>query len=348
MNGGKLRIETELATDKFDRQVANLQKKIDKVEDKKVVIETQIEEKQADLDLQRKKVDELADAYQRVSELKEKIDSGTATWKEQQTFKTMPSLDTLNNQFETALNKQIKMENAVGNLQTKYENINTEVAEYNNQIKGVELAKHTAEVERMKKSFDSVGNSVQNVIKKVGRLALGIFGVRSAYMMLRRASSDLAQYDEEYASKLEYIRYVLTQAIAPILRWIVEKVMQLLQFINMIIYALTGRNLFKGTAESFQKMKKGAEGTSKAVKEISKQLLGFDEVNVLTANSDTGTQSGASGVGTNFGNLPDLGKIPKQWEGWFDFIKKNKDKIIGAILGIARSNFSFKNNWRFT
>ena len=190
--------------------------------------------------------------------------------------------------------------------------------------------------------INNLGKSFENSIKKVGRLALGIFGIRSAYMALRSASSDLAGYDEQYATNLEYIRFVLTQAIAPVLREIVSLAMKLLQLINMIVNALFGVNLFsKGSAESFNKMKKGASGVSKAVKEIKKQLTGFDEINMLTDQSDSGTKSGAGGVGMPSMDLSSLqGKTPE----WIQWLADNKDLVFAILAGIASGLLAIKLN----
>lgn len=188
--------------------------------------------------------------------------------------------------------------------------------------------------------IENLGKSFEKSVKSVARLALGIFGIRSAYMTLRRASSDLASYDDQYATNLEYIRYVLTQAIAPVLRGIVSLAMKLLQLINMIVNALFGVNLFsKGSAESFQKMKAGAGGVSKAVKEIKKQLTGFDEINMLTDQSDTGTSAGAGGVG-----MPDidLSSIQGEVPGWIKWLADNKDLIFALLGGIASGILAIK------
>ena len=170
-------------------------------------------------------------------------------------------------------------------------------------------------------------------MSKAGRLALSIFGIRTAYMALRRASSDLANYDKQYAINLEYIRFVLTQPIAPVLRGIVELAMKLLSYINMIAQAWFGVNLFSsGSAENFKKMKSSAGGVSKAVKQIKKDLLGFDEINVLTDQSDTGTRAGAGGVGMPSFDISDYqGEIPE----WMKWIADNKGLLIGALLGIV-------------
>jgi len=197
----------------------------------------------------------------------------------------------------------------------------------------VKIQKQVADVDKLKNSFNSVGSSIQKSIKNVGRLALGIFGIRSAFMFLRRASSDLANYDQQYATNLEYIRYALTQAIAPVLQWIVSLAAKLLGYINAIFQGWFGINLFsRGSAENFNKMKAGANGVSKAVKEIKKQLAGFDEINMLTDQSDTGTSAGAGGVTTPNFDLSALQGEPPEWLQW---IINHKDEILAILLGIA-------------
>lgn len=184
--------------------------------------------------------------------------------------------------------------------------------------------------------FDLMNSSLASAIKKAGRLVLGIFSIRSAYMALRRASSDLATYDPQYATNLEYIRWVLTQAIAPVLKWIVNTVGTILQYLYAILNAWFGIGAkIDLSAESFNKMKKGANGVSKAVKQIKRDLLGFDEVNRLTGQSSTGTSAGAGGVGIPDFELGGLKEVPE----WLQWIIDNKQKVldiltaIGAIIG---------------
>lgn len=203
-----------------------------------------------------------------------------------------------------------------------------------------EKATNSGDVNQLVKGFKDFGNSIQSSIGKVAKLALGIFGIRSAYMALRRASSDLASYDQQYATNLEYIRYALTMAVAPVLRYIVNLAATLLQYINMILNALFGINIFsRGSAESFNKMKAGAGGALKAVKEIKKQLAGFDEINMLTDQSDTGTAGGAGGVGMPSFDLSTFNiKQPK----WLDWLVKNKKNILSLFGGIAGFLVTFK------
>ena len=341
---GEITIGTKLDTDKFDRQISQLEKKMKKEEDKKIVIDAKLGSQQQELDEARQKTDALADAYQRLKEAQNKVSTGQATPKEFTTFQdlqsTYGSLEQLGASFDTALSKQDAIEQKVAQTKYRYDEINAKVSEYKQKIENVKIEKQVADVEKLKSGFNSVGSSIQGAVKHVTRLALGIFGIRRAFMFLRRASSDLASYDKQYATNLEYIRYALTQMIAPVLQWIVNLAAKLLGYINAIMQGWFGINLFsRGSAENFNKMKAGASGVSKAVKEIKKQLTGFDEINMLTDQSDTGTSAGAGGVGMPSFDLSAMqGDVPP----WLQWIIDHKDEILSTLGGIAAGLLALK------
>ena len=341
---GEITIGTKLDTDKFDRQISQLEKKMKKEEDKKIIIDAKLGSQQQELDEARQKADALADAYQRLKEAQNKVSTGQATPKEFTTFQdlqsTYGSLEQLGASFDKALTKQDAIEQKVAQTKYRYDEINAKVSEYKQKIENVKIEKQVADVEKLKSGFNSVGSSIQGAVKHVTKLALGIFGIRSAFMFLRRASSDLASYDQQYATNLEYIRYALTQMIAPVLQWIVNLAAKLLGYINAIMQGWFGINLFsRGSAENFNKMKAGASGVSKAVKEIKKQLTGFDEINMLTDQSDTGTSAGAGGVGMpNFDLSAMQGEVPA----WLQWIIDNKDEILSTLAGIAGGLIAIK------
>lgn len=73
MYDGSIVTGTELATDKFDKQIVGLEKKINEEEDKKIVIETKLSGQEQELERAKQKVDELTEAYQRMKTAKESI-----------------------------------------------------------------------------------------------------------------------------------------------------------------------------------------------------------------------------------------------------------------------------------
>ena len=242
------------------------------------------------------------------------------------------------------LEKQLEDPKSLGFSDEDILQIEVELEKTKNKL--VSLRKEKQKLEETKgtqgitEGINNLGKSFENAVSRAGRLALAIFGIRSAYNLLKSASSELATYDEQYATNLEYIRFVLTQAIAPVLRGIVQLAMQLLSYINAIVQAWFGINLFSsGSAENFKKMKSQAGGVSKAVKEIKKQLAGFDEVNILTDQSDSGTSAGAGGVGMPSMDLSAMQGEPPAWLQW---IIDHKDVILSVLGGIAAGLIAIK------
>lgn len=344
MADGYITIGTRLNTDKFDKQISDLENKMKKEEEKKLIIETKLSSQEQELDTARKKTDELADAYQRLSKIQEKVASGKATPTDFSTMQNLQNqygtLEKIDGTFQKSLSKQDAIELKAKQLQAQYNGINQRVDEYKRKIEGINLQRQQSDIQKISNGFKGVGNSIQGAVRKAGKLALAIFGVRSAYLKLRQASSELASYDEQYAANLQYISFVLTQAIAPVLRGIVELAMRLLQYINLIAQAWFGVNLFsKGSADNFKKMKNSAGGVSKAVKEIKKQLTGFDEINVLSDQTSTSGGASAGGVGTPSFDVSNFEGEPPKWLKW---ILDNRDLILSIIAGITGGLIAWK------
>lgn len=165
--------------------------------------------------------------------------------------------------------------------------------------------------------LEKISNKTSSIIKKVGKWALAVFSVRSAYMFVQRASSTLAQYDEQYAANLEYIRFVLAQMIAPVLQGIVNLAFRLLSYINAIANAWFGINLFsKAGVKNFNKMAGAAASIKKSL-----QTAGFDEMNVL---SDTSSGGGAGGGTPSM----DLSQMEAEIPSWVKWIADNKETLL--------------------
>ena len=210
----------------------------------------------------------------------------------------------------------------------------------------VQLNKEKAKLEQsnamrdLNFNVEGLGNSFENAIKKVGRLVMGVFSIRTAFTAISRASNELASYNPQYAANIEYIRYALTQLIAPVLEYILNLAKTILAYINYIANAWFGVNLFaNASAKNFEKVKKGIGGASSAAKELQKTLTGFDEMNILNSSS-TGGGGGVGGAVSPDFDLADLDSIviPP----WIEWIAKNKDIVIGAIAGIASAFLIFK------
>lgn len=176
-------------------------------------------------------------------------------------------------------------------------------------------------------NLNNVNNGLQNAVKKVTKWGLALFGVRSAYNAIRGAMSTLSQYDTQMADNIEYIRYALASTLQPVIQTILNLVVKLLQYINYIVKAWTGKDLFK-TADAFKNAQKNAKGLNK---ELNKTTASFDEINTVSSSSSAGDGADA-GISTPNVDLTGIqGEIPN----WIQWIVDNKDVLISALFGIA-------------
>lgn len=202
-------------------------------------------------------------------------------------------------------------------------------AQYEKLVNQLEnLRKKQADINKVdltniQKSIDKVGDSTSNVIKKVGKWALAVFGIRSAYMFVRNAMSTLSQYNEQIKADVEYISYALVSMMQPVIERMIQLAYKLLTYINYIAKAWFGVDLFaNASADAMSKSAKSAE-------KMKKSLAGFDEMNVLNDNGTTGAM-GATVPSMDL-SAPEDVPIPK----WIQWIADNKDIVIAGLAGIA-------------
>lgn len=335
MADGTITIETELATDKFDRQIAQLEKKNTELENKYKEIDIKLNDEsitktQQEFDNLKNKAKELELQLKKLEGIRQVgIETGKPMSASTYLGKKMDlqaQLDMTNTQLKEQEALVSKVDDKAIKLYNSQEKIGQQIEENNAKIRQLTMQKQVAEAEAMKGGLEGVKTSFSSLIKQALKYTLAVFGIRGAYMAVRRASSELAQYDTKYAANLEYIRYVLTQAIAPILRYLVNLAGTLLSYIYYVLNAWFGISKYINVgAKGFSKMKASAGGTAKAVKEIKKQLAGFDEMNVLQDNSSAG--GGGASV-PDFDVSKMQGDVPK----WLKWIADHKKLILG-ILG---------------
>lgn len=131
-------------------------------------------------------------------------------------------------------------------------------------------------------SIKNVGTATNNVIGKIGKWALAIFSVRTAYGAISNAMSTLSQHDENLKADLEFIKYSVAVALKPVIEFIVNLAYKLLGIVRAIGLTLFNFDIFsEATAENFKKIQGNAS-------KIKKTLAGFDEMNVLNSASSGG------------------------------------------------------------
>jgi len=218
--------------------------------------------------------------------------------------------------------KQADMGFEVGDtvkLEAQYEKLTNQLI----KLKQKQEDLNKTDLSNIEAQLNKVSKSTSSVIKQVGKWALAIFGVRAAYGFVRNSVSTLAQYNEQLATDLEYIRYAVASSLEPLIEKIVQLVYKLLQYINIIAKAWFGIDLFaNASADALNR-------SAKSAKEMKKSLAGFDEMNLVSG----GMSNASAGGGSPSVDLksPEDVAPPK----WLQFIVNNKDTILGTLAGIA-------------
>lgn len=214
-----------------------------------------------------------------------------------------------------------RLEIKLDNLRKKQTKLNQEQAQMGKlDLSGVQAG------------IDNVNKGLTKTIKKVAKWGLAIFGVRSAYMAVRSAMGTISQYEDGIKNNIDYIKYALAYTLKPIVEWILNAVVKLLQYVNYIAKAWTGKNLFK-TADAFKNAQKGAKGLNK---ELQKTTASFDEMNVLQDTKSGG--GGADIIAPNIDLTGMQGEVPQ----WLKWIVDNKDLILSVFAGVTAGLLAWK------
>lgn len=352
---GTIAIQTKLVTDKFDKQIVKLEENIKREEEKaQLKLKAKL---QAEDELKRHKqaIFEVEQEYEKTSQqvehlqnlMKKQASGVPLTPQEFMDIQSSKEALTVNEKTGKTLDnmyaKEERLNNSVEKTNTEYKQAEKKAADLKKKIEEIKLQKQKNDAEDLKKNFKGFGDSIGDSIKHIGRLALGIFSVASAYRLVSAASSTLGQYDEQYATNLEYIRYLIAQAIAPALKYVVNLASTLLSYLNYIVQAWFGITLFsKNSAKNFMKAKNSTGGISKNTGKIKKDLqtTPFDEMNILTDTSDSGA-SGGAGSGAIAPSIdPSMlqGEVPD----WLKWIADNKDLTLSIMAGISAGLLAWK------
>ena len=345
---GWITIGTKLDTQKFDQEISNVENKIESTEKKQEIINQKTEKYQNELQKASNEVNKLAAEYEKATQKAEALRATINTTKtgSYQNFQAtndyeaqVKIIDELAEKLNKAESKHLNLTTKVTQSKLQYENSVKAVDKLRGKLQQINVKRQQEEFKTIEKSTGEIQKNIGNSIKRIGKMALAVFSVRSAYTALSRASSTLSQYNEQYATDLEYMRFALAQGIAPVLEKIVSLAQTLLYYINYLSQAWFGVNLFSNaSAKSFQEMSKNASNTAKSTKEMKNNLASFDELNVLSQNNEV-QEGGVGSVAPSFdlGNMEDV-EIPE----WLAFIKDNGEEIISVITGIAGAMVALK------
>lgn len=230
-------------------------------------------------------------------------------------------IDELNKKYSDELVNLKDINSKLEENATKQDLIKTKISET-----ALELNK-VKNLENINFSMNKISNNITRIVKKVGRWALAIFGIRGAYMAVRNAINVISQDDKQLKADIDYMKNVFAYALEPVVRKIVELAKQLFIYIGYIIKTWTGKNIFENANKSLQ-------NANSSAKELRKTLTGFDEMNILNENGSVGS----AGILPSFDLSSYGGDMPK----WVKWIANNKDSMLEIISAIAGALIALK------
>lgn len=342
---GYLKIKTKIDNKDVDKGITELENKIKKLQEDNSKSSKEQNLLQKELD-NYQELQASADRYkQKIKELNEEKNL---------MFKNSPALAV---SVDTPEYANIKSQ--ISDMQLKYSQATAEIDKQGPKIEKVcakldkvklKQTENNAKIQQfkdkieaiktnnIKNAIDGIGKSITGQISKIGKMTIAIVGIRTAWSAVRRAVSLVSQYNPQIATDLQYMGYCIANLVAPAVQWLTRLLYTALSYINAIMQAWFGVNIFaNSSAKAFKKMQNSASGTAKATKEIQKSLQGFDEMNIMQDNS--GNTGGGTGVSTPSMDLSNMqGEVPT----WLQWIIDNKDLILAVLAGITAGLISIK------
>lgn len=334
---GYLKIKTKLDNNDIDKDINELENKIKNIETDNLELENSKENLEEEI-RQYENLCNTADKYrEKINQLNKERKSLTEGGLKDS---DVPKYNAITSEIDQTKQKYIqttseidKQAPKIEKVYAKLDKVKTKQSENNKKAQEFKDKVESIKTDKTQEQIDGVGKSIQKQISKIGKMALAVVGIRTAWGAVRSAIDMVSQYNNQVSTDLEYMRYCIANILAPVVQAIIKLLYVALSYINAISTAWFGISLFSNSsAKNFQKMKNSAAGTAKSAKEIQKSLQGFDEMNILQENSNTGVSMPSVDLSNIQGDVPI----------WLKWIIDNKELILSIITGIVAGLLAIK------
>lgn len=293
--------------------------------------------KTSDLDLQRQKIEQNKQALEQMQTVASKgtnLNAGTNISELSSKLDTLINKQNILNKnsnlllhgYRGARQEATGLAGAIGRISGAFRVLDKGGRDFVKSIRpAVSIVKSAASHARglAKSLSDTTG--VGKTVKHLSKYLLALFSIRGTYAAINAMANHWLQSSslaaQQLSANIDYLKYALGSAVAPIIEYIANLVYSVLKVIQTVIYILTGINIF---AKAFAKNMKSAAGSaSKIKKELN--LAPFDELNTIGNLSGGGGGGGAGGVAPTF----DLTEVDLKYNKWVEklvnFFKPLKD-----------------------
>lgn len=214
----------------------------------------------------------------------------------------------------------------------------------------------------LRSGFSSVGKSAKGLFKPIANLGKKIkqtfkrvflfAGILAAVKALKSGIGDVMNQNEAFQKSLNDVKANLAIAFTPIINTVMPILTKLMQGVATVSRYVAGfiAGLFGQTYQQAAQATKKLKGTSAEAKKAKQSLAGIDEINTLSSNEDSKTDSESSGV--DFSGLdmsepeyPDWAKSLRDSilsGDWAGVGKTLGEKVTSVLTGIPWTNLGRK------
>ena len=185
---------------------------------------------------------------------------------------------------------------------------------------------------KIKNQIKQWSSGMKSGLGHVLKYAGALFSLQSIYSTLSGcANTWLSSQNagaKQLSANIEYMKYAMGSALAPIIQFITNLVYQLMKAIQSVAYAMTGVNIFaNASAKAFKNAQKEAKNTSKQLSSIHSEIN-----NVGDHDSSTSP------------NVVDISKLNPS-NSLLDAIKKGNWYEVGSEIGQKLNDALDKIDW---
>lgn len=295
---------------------------------------------------------------QQMSVLTDKISVTQKRW--QELAYALENTDPGSKDFDKLTASLSNTENRLISLQSQYEKLQDKANKPTESIKSM-AAKAGASIKRtlsgafnhvkkvgakalsgLRSGFSSVGKSAKGLFKPIANLGKKIkqtfkrvflfAGILAAVKALKSGIWDVMNQNEAFQKSLNDVKANLAIAFTPIINTVMPILTKLMQGVATVSKYVAGfiAGLFGQTYQQAANATKKLKGTSAEVKKAKQSLAGIDEINTLSSNEDSKTDSESSGV--------DFSGLDMSEPEYPDWAKSLKDSILsGDWAGVGKT-----------
>lgn len=314
------------------KQISQIQKQIDSLQEK-------INARKIKLDIITPKLDKMANEpmnkvnperlennkqYINLSD-KEEVLVKEIQYYNKQLSEAKRKMSQLRQQISQTATTQNKLSSFFEAFKQKIEQVRPSMSSIKNSFKG--LPKITQNITN---NIKGMGTGLRQGIGNVMKYAMALFSLRSIYSVLSGcANTWLSSQNagaKQLSANIEYMKYAMGSALAPVIQFVTNLVYQLMKAIQSVAYALTGVNIFaKASASSYASM----AGSAKKAKNETKSLSNIhSEINNIQSNDNSDSGNGGT-IAPSF----DLSGIDNTPNSILDSIKNGDWYKVGVTIG---------------